>query len=44
MGNGFWMYLPYDSQERWFIDYRELNEGKVLMGNNDSCKVVGVGQ
>ena len=26
-----------------FIDYRELNEGKVLMGNNNSYKVIGVG-
>ena len=26
-----------------FIDHRELNEEKVLMGNNNSCKVVGVG-
>ena len=30
-------------KKEWFIEYRELNEGKVLMGNNNSCKVIGVG-
>ncbi|XP_071704885.1 uncharacterized mitochondrial protein AtMg00300-like [Rutidosis leptorrhynchoides] len=27
----------------WFATYREINGGKVLMGNDVACKVVGIG-
>lgn len=27
----------------WFVTYQSLNEGKVLLGNHASCKVVGIG-
>ena len=27
----------------WFITYREINGGNVLMGNNVACKTVGIG-
>ena len=27
----------------WFITYREINGGSVLMGNNVACKTVGIG-
>ena len=26
----------------WFITYREINGGSVLMGNNVACKTVGI--
>ena len=27
----------------WFVNYKSINGGTVLMGNNMSCKVVGIG-
>ncbi|KAL5580427.1 hypothetical protein UlMin_012869 [Ulmus minor] len=27
----------------WFADYKEINEGQVLLGNNSLCKVIGIG-
>ena len=27
----------------WFVTYRSVNCGNVLMGNDASCKVVGIG-
>ncbi|OAE31341.1 hypothetical protein AXG93_4510s1170 [Marchantia polymorpha subsp. ruderalis] len=29
--------------KHWLSDYQELNEGKVIMGNNHSCSVAGIG-
>ena len=26
----------------WFLTYKTLNYGDVLMGNNSSCKIVGI--
>ncbi|PON54809.1 LOW QUALITY PROTEIN: Gag-Pol-related retrotransposon family protein [Trema orientale] len=30
-------------REDWFMDYQEVDGGKVLMGNNMACKVMGIG-
>ncbi|PON58179.1 hypothetical protein PanWU01x14_167780 [Parasponia andersonii] len=30
-------------REDWFMDYQEVDGGKVLMGNNVACKVMGIG-
>ncbi|KAL5552330.1 hypothetical protein UlMin_002506 [Ulmus minor] len=27
----------------WFEDYKEINRGQVLLGNNSLCKVIGIG-
>ncbi|KAL5563211.1 hypothetical protein UlMin_032958 [Ulmus minor] len=27
----------------WFEDYKEINGGQVLLGNNKPCKVIGIG-
>ncbi|KAL5557839.1 hypothetical protein UlMin_034050 [Ulmus minor] len=27
----------------WFEDYKEINGGQVLLGNNSPCKVIGIG-
>ena len=34
MDSGYTFHMT--PRKEWFIDYRELNEGKVLMGNNNS--------
>ena len=30
-------------KREWFIDYKETNGGKVLMGNDHQCNVIGIG-
>lgn len=27
----------------WLVDYKEINGGKVMMGNNHTCQVEGIG-
>lgn len=31
------------SNRDWFLDYREIDRGKVIMGNKSTSKVVGIG-
>ena len=38
---GCFFYVTPD--ERLFEDYKEINEGQVLLGNNKPCKVIGIG-
>ena len=37
----FWCFAPYLSI--WFASYQTINDGIVLLGDNHSCKTVGIG-
>ena len=43
MGLALRLHISYVSKKRWFSSYQEVNHGKVLLGNNMSCSVVGIG-
>ena len=31
------------SRREWFVEYKELSTGRVLMGNNKACNILGIG-
>lgn len=43
MDYGLGLHISYVSKKRLALDFKEVNSGQVLMGNNESCKIHGIG-
>ncbi|GJY59135.1 RNA-directed DNA polymerase, eukaryota [Tanacetum coccineum] len=41
---GFRMFIPHDTQVRYFFDFLEYDGGSVQLGDNKECKIRGIGK